>query len=158
MGYTRRVPPRPTIPEGHPPVSPQASASRRVVGPGHPPVEYQWKKGQSGNPEGGRLQRPELREIRELAATYSVAAIDTLAKIMLNGRTPASVRVAAAQALLDRGYGKPTQPLEHSGPEGTKLFPPASQLSSAQLERALTVIRDLRTELWDSVENGGPPS
>lgn len=30
-------------------------------------------------------------------------------------------RVAAAIALLDRGYGKPRQALEHSGPDGAAL-------------------------------------
>jgi hypothetical protein len=123
-----------------------------------PSVEHQFRKGVSGNPEGRRAERPELREIRELAASHAPEAIQTLYAIMKSGRTSAAVRVAAAVAILDRAYGKPTQPLEHSGPEGTRLFPPASALSAAQLERALTVFHDLRTELWDSVENGGPPS
>jgi hypothetical protein len=157
MGYTRRVPPRPTIPEGQPPVSPQASASRRVVGPGHPPVEYQWKKGQSGNPEGGRLQRPELREIRELAATYSVAAVHTLATIMQNARTPVAARIAAATALLDRAYGRPALAVEHTGPDGSSLFPSPAELrdlSDEQLERLLTFLREFDADIK---RNGNPP-
>jgi hypothetical protein len=32
-----------------------------------------------------------------------------------------SARVAAANALLDRGYGKPRQGVEHSGPNGAEI-------------------------------------
>lgn len=30
------------------------------VGPGRPPKEYQWKKGQSGNPKGAKRKQPSL--------------------------------------------------------------------------------------------------
>jgi hypothetical protein len=32
-----------------------------------------------------------------------------------------AARVAAAQALLDRGWGKPMQAMEHSGPDGNPI-------------------------------------
>ncbi len=65
-------------------------------------------KGVSGNP-GGRPKA--LGDIQELARQQSPQAINTLAKIMNNEKTPPAARVAAATALLDRGYGKPTQPI-----------------------------------------------
>ena len=65
-----------------------------------------FKPGQSGNP-GGRPK--EVGEVRELARGYTVQAISTLASIMLNEDAKGSERVAAATALLDRGYGKPAQ-------------------------------------------------
>ena len=40
--------------------------------------------------------------------TRGTKALDVLAQIMLDERVPPSARVAAANALLDRGYGKPT--------------------------------------------------
>ncbi len=52
-----------------------------------------------------------LGDVQELAREQSPEAINTLAKIMSNEKTPPAARVAAANALLDRGYGKPTQPI-----------------------------------------------
>ena len=65
-------------------------------------------KGVSGNPGG----RPKvLGDVQELAREQSPQAINTLAKIMNDEKTPPAARVAAANALLDLGYGKPTQPI-----------------------------------------------
>ncbi len=67
-----------------------------------------FQKGVSGNPGG----RPKvLGDVQELAREQSPHAINTLAEIMSNEKTPPAARVAAANALLDRGYGKPTQPI-----------------------------------------------
>lgn len=52
-----------------------------------------------------------LGDVQELAREQSPQAINTLAKIMNDEKTPPTARVAAANALLDRGYGKPTQPI-----------------------------------------------
>ena len=66
-----------------------------------------FKKGQSGNP-GGRIGVP--KEVRELARTHTEAAINRLAFWMQSEDPRASV--AACNALLDRGYGKPVAPIE----------------------------------------------
>ena len=65
-----------------------------------------FKPGISGNP-GGRPQ--VIKEVRDLARAYTVEAIETLNSIMLDKKAPAAARIAAAQAILDRGYGKPSQ-------------------------------------------------
>ena len=70
-----------------------------------------WQKGQSGNPSG---RRKEVGPVRELAKQYTEAAIDTLAKVMEDPNAPPSARVAAAEALLARGWGKPQQSIEMS--------------------------------------------
>lgn len=54
-------------------------------------------------------------EIRSLARVHTATAIATLAGIMRQKKASASARVAAAQALLDRGWGKPPQAIQHSG-------------------------------------------
>jgi formiminotetrahydrofolate cyclodeaminase len=52
-------------------------------------------------------------EIRSLARSHTASAIETLSRIMRKANAPAAARVAAAQALLDRGWGKAVQPTEN---------------------------------------------
>ena len=68
-------------------------------------------KGQSGNPGG----RPSDHALRDAARGQTEQAIKTLVTIMNNPKSPAASRITAASALLDRGYGKPTQSLDVSG-------------------------------------------
>lgn len=64
-----------------------------------------WAKGQSGNPSG----RPKVcQEAQELARQHGPDAIRRLASLMEKGESD-HVRLNAAVALLDRGYGKPAQ-------------------------------------------------
>ncbi len=48
-------------------------------------------------------------DIRSMARTHTEKALKTLAAIMRQTKAPPAARVAAAQALLDRGWGKPAQ-------------------------------------------------
>jgi hypothetical protein len=63
-------------------------------------------KGQSGNP-GGRPKIPD--GVKERARGYSVQAIETLAEIMRNPTESGTARIAAADKILDRAWGKPGQ-------------------------------------------------
>ena len=68
-------------------------------------------KGKSGNPGG----RPRvIGDVQELARERSPEAINTLAAIMDDPKAPPAARVAAANSLLDRGYGRPTQPISQT--------------------------------------------
>jgi hypothetical protein len=49
------------------------------------------------------------RALSEMAKDYAEEALLTLAEIMRNDKEAANARVSAANALLDRGYGKPVQ-------------------------------------------------
>ncbi|MDA9536161.1 hypothetical protein ACM41_07735 [Bradyrhizobium sp. CCBAU 21362] len=54
---------------------------------------------------------PTLADIEALARAKTEAALNVLAAIMLRETANAFARVAAANAILDRGWGKPVQPL-----------------------------------------------
>lgn len=79
----------------------QAEVTRR--GP-----DGRFRKGVSGNP-GGRPK--EVGYVRDLARQHTEEAIKTLVAIMQDPTQPGRVRVAAAEAILDRGWGRPTQPI-----------------------------------------------
>lgn len=59
-------------------------------------------KGVSGNP-GGRPKT--IEEIRDLARSYTPQAMEALLHIATGGKSE-SARVSAANAILDRGWGK----------------------------------------------------
>ena len=54
-------------------------------------------------------------EIRTLARSYTKAAINTLVGIMRQPKAPPAARVMAANALLDRGWGKAAHLVEVDG-------------------------------------------
>jgi len=86
-----------------------------------------FKKGQSGNPGG----RPKIiAEVRELAQERGPEAIQKLVELLSCG-SPAT-ELAAANSLLDRGYGKPHQTL---GVEHREKA--ASELTDAELEERI---------------------
>jgi hypothetical protein len=51
-------------------------------------------------------------ELREAASQHTDAALGVLVSLMGDETQPGSVRVAAAQAVLDRGHGRPSQAIE----------------------------------------------
>ena len=87
-----------------------------------------FRPGRSGNLTG-RPKRPATIEARRIFQDVADAArertqdaIDVLAAIMKDPKAPAAARISAAQALLDRGHGKPAQAIEvDAGPDLTQL-------------------------------------
>ncbi len=80
----------------------------KQAGKGKRRARSSWAPGQSGNPRG----RPKVAaEVRDLARTHSAVAIATLASLM-RGAEKDDVRLRAAEALLDRAWGRPAQAAE----------------------------------------------
>ena len=87
-----------------------------------------FQKGQSGNPNGRRKD-----DVGALAREHTPAAIAALVAALGKERE----RVSAAVALLDRGWGKPTQAI--TGANGDSL---------------ITIITGVRRELGDVTPTG----
>ena len=84
-------------------------------------VNGRFAPGASGN-SGGRPKQDYA--ISELAKAYTEAALATLAEIAANPKAPSAARVSAAEALLNRAWGRASQSIE-TRIEG-KLTDPAS--------------------------------
>jgi hypothetical protein len=78
--------------------------TKRVVG-------RPFQKGQSGNP-GGRPKA--IAEVIALAREMTTEAMLALKDIALKGESEAA-RVSALNAILDRGWGKPSQDVKMEG-------------------------------------------
>jgi hypothetical protein len=68
-----------------------------------------------GERRGGRKKgtpNKATADVKEAAQAFTEDAIKTLAEIMRSSEHPAAARVSAANALLDRGHGKPKQAVE----------------------------------------------
>ena len=76
---------------------------------------WRFRKGQSGNPGG---HPASIRPVIELARNLSIPALHVLAEIAANPKAPAVARIAAADKILDRAWGKPHASVSLSGPDG----------------------------------------
>jgi hypothetical protein len=102
-------------------------------------TEYRmtFKPGLSGNPGG----RPKVvGELRSLAREHTKAALEALVEIVGSKKAPPAARVAAANAILDRGYGRPETKidatLEQSNTAADNVF---AGMSSDKLQEYITL-------------------
>ncbi len=78
-----------------------------------------FKKGQSGNP-GGRPKA--IAEVRDLARAQTEESVKSLVTIRDSAKAPPAARVAAANSLLDRGWGRPAQTISGDSENPHKLI------------------------------------
>ena len=81
----------------------------------------------AGRPKGSRaltLLAPtgERMAFYEAARLYDQEALRVIASVMMDDKQPASLRLAAANDLLDRGYGKPPQAVVAHPARGDKFL------------------------------------
>lgn len=93
-----------------------------------------------------RATRAQKATLSELARAHTATALATLVKVMRTGESDAS-KVAAANSILDRGYGKPRQSVEHSGAGGGPIqMVDLTKLSDEQLAALEPVLAALASE------------
>lgn len=83
----------------------------------------------------GSKQRATIEQsgtLAELAREHTQTALDTLVRVASKSESDAAA-VSAANAILDRGYGKPIQQTELTGADGKDLIPEASDTDLARL-------------------------
>lgn len=98
----------------------------------------------AGRPSGvGNRATPEdKRTLAELAKVYAPAALQVLVDVARDTSAPASSRVAAASALLDRSHGRPVQALEHTGKDGGPIeTADIAMLSPVEREQRLLAVQ-----------------
>jgi hypothetical protein len=99
-----------------------------------------FEPGKSGNPGGrAKVKLADGRTLTDLAREYTEEAIKTLADIMRDSAAPAAARVAAADKVLNRGWGQAPQTINLT--EVTEA-PDLSSMTDDQLE-ALETLRSL---------------
>lgn len=81
------------------------------------------KKNQSSGrggarPNSGRKPGKVTAPLREIARKHAEKAVKALVDILDDEDAPAAARVSAANSILDRGYGKPSQPIDGDGEGG----------------------------------------
>jgi alkylation response protein AidB-like acyl-CoA dehydrogenase len=77
-------------------------------------VKHRFKKGQSGNPKG-KVKLPDIREaLAKILAEEKdgVTALEATLAALRAKATKGDIR--AAEALLDRAFGKPRQSIDHT--------------------------------------------
>ena len=106
-----------------------------------PPRGRPFRKGVSGNPGG----RPKVvGPLRDLARQHTLEAVGVLVDIMRHGQSDRA-RAAAAEAILDRGHGRPVNvdvrsELDHNYERALDALRRA--LPEEMYERALEAIAD----------------
>ncbi|MGI9569583.1 MAG: hypothetical protein ACR2PH_07580 [Desulfobulbia bacterium] len=92
------------------------------------------KRLKTGGRKKGSLNKKTI-ELRAAARGYGQVALNTLVKLVKQGSSEA-IRFQAAQALLDRGYGRAPQAIEHTGKDGQTL----ESVSNMELARRVAYL------------------
>lgn len=101
-----------------------------------------FEKGQSGNPGGrARIKLADGRTLTQLAREHTEEAVETLVDIMRDDTAPAAARVAAADKILNRGWGQAPQTITIKDDDAQ---PDLTSMTDDQLE-ALEALRTLQS-------------
>lgn len=100
-----------------------------------------FEKGKSGNPGGRAIRRlADGRTLTQLAREHTEEAVETLVEVMRDDTAPPAARVAAADKILNRGWGQAPQTITIKDDDAQ---PDLTQMTDDQLE-ALEALRSLQ--------------
>lgn len=74
-----------------------------------------FQKGESGNPGGRPKQTTEQKDALEKIRSLCPKAVEEMEKILTSPKAGASLKLEVIKMILERTYGKPSQPVEVSG-------------------------------------------
>jgi hypothetical protein len=98
-----------------PDTTPTAKVAKRRPSPG--------RGSKPGERRGGRTKgtpNKATRTLREIAREYTEEALEALVAVLRDGESEAA-RIQAANAILDRGYGKPTTTIGDENGDPAKI-------------------------------------
>ncbi len=132
-----------------------ANSQKPAEGKDKPLIPHRWKPGESGNPTG----RPkDLKIIKDFAKKNSLNAVRVLIEIMNDVSQKAVSRIAAANGVLDRGYGKPSQEVivKGTGKDGQiEMSHMAVALSTDELQEYKKMLLKANTALIEGAVSAG---
>lgn len=75
-----------------------------------------------GRNQQNQAMTKSLTEIRSQARSHTRTALNVLVGVMRNTKAPAPSRIAAANAILDRGWGKAPQAIQNGDDGALELI------------------------------------
>lgn len=75
-----------------------------------------------GRNQQNQAMTKSLTEIRSQARSHTRTALNVLVGVMRNTKAPAPARIAAANAILDRGWGKAPQAIQNGDDGALELI------------------------------------
>jgi len=79
------------------------------------------KRKKTGGRQLGTPNKQKKFELQKTAQLYGLRALATMVEIMEDEAAPPTVRLQAANDIVDRGFGKSRQTVEHSGLDGGEI-------------------------------------
>lgn len=107
----------------------------------------------AGRPKGAvsRATKQAKATLSDLARQHTSTALGVLVDVAKKGESE-SARVAAANAILDRAYGKPRQSHEHSGSNGRPIQVDLTHMTADDLQRLESLFGTLASVADDDAE------
>lgn len=113
---------------------PGKSENRQAAGKSGKKTSTSFKPGRSGNPGGRPKKTEEQRTLEHMCREKTPDALQTVLGIMSDGENERN-RLSAAQYVIERGWGKATQPIDQNIEAGGGLLGLLASISANPASR-----------------------